>query len=120
MRYDALSQAWIEVDNDDLMTARTLPEGIGFRLWLEAREVQLKTHEENLAALEREDAQDESDDKEKDENNKKDPRTPQIALLSSGDTTPFELHLQRAGSPVRWRIASQPDNTLIAEAMEDE
>lgn len=118
MRYDLRNQAWVEISNDDLMAPRELPEGLKFRLWLEAREIVLKSHQENQAALER----DKPDDEEKPEDRdptKKDPRAPQIALLSSGDTTPFELRLEREGSNARWRIVSQPDNALIVESTDE-
>lgn len=115
MRYNAREQVWSEVNNDDLMAAHTLPEGVQFRLWLESREVILKTHQENQDALNKELSTQGGDATAQ----KKDPRVPQIALLSSGDTTPFELRLEREGNNARWHLVSQPDNTLIVEVMDE-
>lgn len=118
MRYDLRNQAWVEIGNDELMAARKLPEGLKFRLWLEAREIVLKSHAENLAALERDKPKDDEKPEDRDPT-KKDPRAPQIALLSSGDTTPFELRLERDGNEASyWRVVSQPDNTLTVESVD--
>lgn len=118
MRYDFRNQAWVAIGNDELMAARKLPEGLKFRLWLEAREIVLKSHEENLAAFEREKPQEDAKPEDRDPT-KKDPRAPQIALLSSGDTTPFELRFERDGNEESyWRVVSQPDNTLTVEPVD--
>jgi general secretion pathway protein H len=115
MRYDKRAQTWKEVQDDDLMAQHTLPEGVGYRLWLDSREVILKSHQENLAAYDIQSASQMTADPDK----KKDPRVPQIALLSSGDTTPFELRVEREGSNNEWRLVSMPDNTLSVEAADE-
>lgn len=113
MRYDKRAQTWREVKEDDLMAARELPEGVTYRLWLDSREVILKTHQENLAALDIQKAALSAAEQDAE----KDPRVPQIALLSSGDTTPFELHIVRDGG-ASWRVVSAPDNSLSVEAID--
>lgn len=115
MRYDKRAQTWKEVQEDDLMAQHDLPDGVSYRLWLDGREAILKAHQENLAAFDIQRASQSASDQDKE----KDPRVPQIALLSSGDTTPFELRIERFGGDAGWRVTSLPDNTLSVEAADE-
>lgn len=115
MRYDPRSQSWDEITDDEFLGLRNLPAGVKFRLFLDSREANLKTHKENLAALSFQTPPSGASTQKK-----KDPRVPQIALLSSGDTTPFELRLEREGNDVSWHVVSQPDNTLSVEPINEQ
>jgi general secretion pathway protein H len=129
MVYDQRHQEWQDVEDDDLLSRRELPAGLKFRLWLDGREVVLKPHQEHPRPK--------RDDKKKneklsledsiakinlgfknDKDKKKDQPEPQIALLSSGDATPFELRLEREGSPIEWHVISHPDNKMEVEEMQ--
>lgn len=84
---------WIPMD-DDLFATRTLPEGSIVELFVDARSAVL-----------------ESDDEDDDDDRK--PPKPQIVALSSGDTTPFELHLLRDNDSPRYILASDPEEGLV-------
>lgn len=87
---------WVPMD-DDLFATRTLPEGSIVELYVDARSAVL-----------------ESEDDENDENI--DPPKPQIVALSSGDTTPFELHLLRDIDSPRYILANDPEEGLVIVA----
>jgi general secretion pathway protein H len=121
VRFDARTQSWIPVADDDLLAARTLPEGLRFRLWLEGRETVLS---ENLDAQREAEAAEEEQTNATDgdeikaetvEERRRRERPPQVMILSSGDVNSFELQLERDGSDARWRVFSKPDSTLAAE-----
>jgi len=124
MTYNQRHQQWEDVEDDDLLARRELPAGLSFRLWLDGREVVLKPHQEHPHPP-RDDKKTSPEDSIgkvhlgfKDDKNKKDLPEPQISLLSSGETTPFELRLEREGSPIRWHVVSHPDNKMDVEEME--
>lgn len=127
MVYNQRRQEWQDVEDDDLLARRELPAGLKFRLWLDGREVVLKPHQEHTRPT-HEDKKDQKLTLEdslgkinlgfKNDKKKKDQPEPQVALLSSGDTTPFELRLEREGSPIQWHVISHPDNKLEVEEME--
>jgi general secretion pathway protein H len=100
--FDTRKQIWTPVAGDELLTRRELPQGLGFRLWLDSREVILKPVDfETLS----------------DENKKN--LTPQIPLLASGDTAPFEMQIEREDTGLRWHVLSKPDGTLVTEEIRD-
>jgi len=100
--FDTRKQLWAPVEDDELLTRRQLPEGLRFRLWLDSREVILKPVEvEGLT----------------DEDKKN--LAPQIALLASGDTPPFEIQLEREDTGLRWHVLAKPDGTLVTEEIRD-
>lgn len=66
------TRTWISAREDEYFRPRQLEEDLEFKLWLEGRQVVLG-----------------------DPLNPEDPR-PHIMILSSGELTPFELHLERA------------------------
>lgn len=96
MMFDPKQAGWVAVEDDGLLTRRELPPGLRMRLWLEAREVVLKSPRRPTL-----------------EEQKK--RLPQIIMVASGEIVPFELEIAREGSDVRWQVLSQPDNTLLVE-----
>lgn len=100
MVFDPKQAGWVAIEDDGLLTRRELPPGLRLRLWLEAREVVLKPPRKPTA-----------DDLKK--------RLPQIVMIASGEIVPFELEIAREGTDARWQIASQPDNTVIVEAVDE-
>ncbi|MBC7983969.1 MAG: type II secretion system minor pseudopilin GspH [Candidatus Obscuribacterales bacterium] len=108
--FDARQQTWLPVSDDDLFAARQLPEGLNVRLWMEGREVILKAHGERTATASVEGKEQASTTTAASAG-----PSPQITLLSSGEVNSFEVRVDRDGTDHVWRIASQPDNSLLAE-----
>ncbi len=98
LRYDGREKRWLAIAGDPLFAPRSLPEGLRFRLWVEAREIVTKP-----GPVDRGD---------RDEDAK---WLPQIFILSSGDVMPFELQVERDSEPAIWRVVSQPDSDLRLE-----
>jgi general secretion pathway protein H len=73
LTYDTRRATWRGVFEDDALTARHLPDGLGFRLTVEARPVVLARPK---------------DSKDK---------TPQVMIFSNGDLTTFAATLEREG-----------------------
>jgi len=73
LTYDARRAAWRGVFEDDALSARHLPDGLGFKLSVEARPVVLARPK---------------DSKDK---------TPQVMIFSNGDLTTFAATLEREG-----------------------
>jgi general secretion pathway protein H len=115
LRYDARRERWRLIEYDELYRARELPEGLRYRLWLDNREVVLK-----LQPPERPEPDDEEDEeqKEQDERDASKNLPPQILILSSGETAPFELRIERDGLEALWRVVATPDNDLRIERRE--
>lgn len=103
LRFDRRRNEWTPIADDKLYAQRELPEGLRFRLWLDAREIVLKP-----APPDRSDARE----------NQKWP--PQVMVLSNGDLMPFELHIERDQAPALWRVMAKPDNDLRIERREGE
>lgn len=77
--------AWIALSGDDMLYPRTLPEDSDFELLLEERQILLES--EAIPAAD--------DDKDDDELTIDVGPAPHVALLSSGETTPFTLYLRQ-------------------------
>jgi general secretion pathway protein H len=73
LTYDTRRATWRSVFEDEALTARHLPDGLGFRLTVEARPVVLARPK---------------DSKDK---------TPQVMIFSNGDLTTFAATLEREG-----------------------
>jgi len=127
MRYDYPTRHWQMMNNDELTAYRKLPEGLKFRLWLESREVIIKTHEENKELLSRSSSSSSSSSSissgayrisasSSGTSGLKDDLVPQIMLLSSGDISPFELRLTRDESDFSWRLTGSAENTLSLDS----
>jgi general secretion pathway protein H len=121
MRYDHTLNRWLTLDYDDLLAYRALPEGLQFQLWLDGREVILKTHDENQPLLSRANASSSASSSSSSSSitgptsTKGTDIRPQIAVLSTGDILPFELRLTRDGNPFNWHVVGNADNTLTVE-----
>jgi general secretion pathway protein H len=103
-------QQWQGVEEDPLLRARELPEGMELTLYLEGLKVKLSP----LSPLPRDPRRSRAEaDKDK-ENNRtrfkddKERPQPQVFILSSGEATPFEL---RIGD------GSEPDTLLSGDAV---
>jgi general secretion pathway protein H len=92
LTYDVHRGTWRSVVEDDALIARKLPDGLDFKLKVDARPVVLKRPK---------DAKD---------------KTPQVMIFSNGDLSTFETTLERAG--VR-SVTLAPDDkgNLSAQAM---
>jgi len=90
LAYDARRAAWRSVFEDEALTARRLPDGLGFRLTVEARPVVLTRP---------------TDAKDK---------TPQVMIFSNGDLTSFAATLEREGG-VRSVTLAQDDTGQVIE-----
>lgn len=84
VEYDPLASTWGELIGDDTLRPRDLPEGAEFDLWIEGQRVLL---DDRPAAF---------DDPEDDSPRSRiESYAPHILVFSSGDMTPFELHVLR-------------------------
>ena len=90
LTYDARRAGWRSVFEDDALGARHLPDGLGFKLSVEARPVVLARPK---------------DSKDK---------TPQVMIFSNGDLTSFTATLQRDNG-VRSVTLAQDDKGEIVE-----
>lgn len=93
---DPATGAWLEVADDRLLRPRELPEDLRLELWLEGREI-LLARSFDSEPVARDDVGRERrrmnvsvDDDEEDSG-----LVPHVAVLSSGEATPFELALTR-------------------------
>jgi general secretion pathway protein H len=101
--YEPRTHQWQVDDLDHTLRRRKLPEGLGFTLVVEGREVileatkpqgQLKDRAEDL--------------------------TPQVMLFSNGDTSDFELTLARAEAARSVTLKSAGDGEISVGALEDQ
>jgi general secretion pathway protein H len=98
VEYDPFTNQWGELYGDDILRQRQLPEDAEFDLFLEGQRVQLDPDPANL----------EDSDRMVD-NDLVETFEPHIFLFSSGDVSPFELHILRSAKDqnvvIRHRIA---------------
>jgi general secretion pathway protein H len=99
VEYDVLGDRWADVPLDELLTTRTLPEGMELELYIDGRGVKLNAEPARFVK---------DENKAKDDNEKKSGRSfgieqysPHVFVYSSGDMTPFELHIVRRSNDAR-------------------
>ncbi len=85
VEFDPFLNQWFEVTDDDFMRERALEEGSEFELIIEERRVLLQDEARNT----------EDEDDDEDSRDLTDDYLPHILILSSGDTSPFELRIIR-------------------------
>lgn len=122
MRFDYASSQWQLLDNDEMLAQHALPEGLKFRLWLDSREVILKSQADNEESLESSSSESSSASSiahTGPTSTDTQGIRPQIAILSSGDIVPFELRLARDANPYYWRLLGGADNSLNLESGSD-
>lgn len=90
LAFDPRRGMWVNVEEDDTLRKRELPEGLRMRLVIEAREVVL------------------SKPKEKDEAK----RQPHLMLFSNGDLTSFELSLEREGTDKKLTLSADDQGRI--------
>ena len=86
VEHEPLLNQWFEVTDDDLMRERKLEEGTEFELVIE----------EHRVLLEDESQESQREEEDIDERDLTDDYLPHILILSSGDTSPFELRIVRS------------------------
>ena len=84
VEFDAFTGQWADIPGDDILRLRSLPEDIELELYLEDKRVLL---DDDPAPFE-------NPDESKDPGVKA-RYSPHLLVYSSGETTPFELHLWR-------------------------
>jgi general secretion pathway protein H len=84
LAYDGRVARWNAVEDDPLLRARSMPEGLRLSLRLEDRNVQLKPRQ---PATER------------------DPIQPQVILQASGELVPFDVGFARDGTDQKRRVS---------------
>lgn len=90
LEHDPLTNRWYELLGDDLLRPRELEEPLELALVLEDREVELT---DRFAVIEEED--DDDDEADRSASTPADDYAPHVLILSSGDVTPFDLHIIR-------------------------
>lgn len=126
--YDAKQQTWQPISDDDLLTSRPMPEGLLIKLKLEGRPVILKPRAERIAkepaAEEKQSASETENELDREApkkkggglfSDKKDEIRPHIFLLSSGETSEFELRIERDGTDHVWRVWFKPETNTLEE-----
>jgi len=93
LAYDVRRAAWSSVLGDDALAARRLPDGVGVRLNVEAREVVLRRPK---------DATD---------------KTPQVMIFSNGDLTSFAATLERDGGVRSVTVTQDEQGEVIEQPM---
>ena len=93
LAYDARRGAWRSVPEDEALEPRKLPDGLGVKLKVDAREVVLKRPK---------DATD---------------KTPQVMIFSNGDLTAFEATLERDAGVRSVTLTEDDQGEVIEQAM---
>ena len=112
VEYDVLGDRWADVPLDELLTTRTLPEGMEFELYVDGRGVKLNYDPVRFVQKE-----DDEDDEDSDKSFGIEQYSPHVYVYSSGDMTPFELHIVQAADDTR--IMFQVDILGNTEYVED-
>ena len=105
VEYDPYTGQWAETLNDNYLQYWTLPEGIEFELYLEDQRVLLDPQLEVIDYSNASNRPDES-------------YAPHVLIFSSGDSTPFDLHL--LNRDFEMRVGIQGDLLGNMELMRDE
>ena len=84
LEYEGRTERWMAVENDPLLRARELPDGLRMALRIEDRNVLLKPRQ---PATER------------------DPINPQIVLQAAGELVPFDVVFRRDGTDQKRRVS---------------
>lgn len=87
VEYDTLAGQWTDIPGDDTLRLRTLPEDVEFELYLEDKRI----------VLDDDPAEFDDPDKQLIRASSKN-YSPHLLIYSSGDATPFELHVLRKQS----------------------
>jgi general secretion pathway protein H len=121
VEFDPYLERWNEVIGDDLLRPRDLDEDQEFELFIEDRRVTLEYDAADIEV----DPDDEPDDSRSNARNydRRDPLdvyAPHILILSSGDTSPFELKVVRQIDQASITVTMQPNGVLEIGANDDD
>lgn len=108
VEYEPFSGLWADIVGDEILRSRELPEDIEFELYLEDKRVLL---DDDAAPLEDPDNSSHSASRK--------PYAPHLMVFSSGEATPFELHVRRRSDNAK-TIVHGDANGLIELAKDDE
>ena len=95
LTYDLRRAGWRSVFEDDALVARHLPDGLGFKLSVEARPVVLNRPK---------DAKD---------------KTPQVMIFSNGDLTTFAATLEREGGMRSVTLTEDNKGQMVLQPLEE-
>jgi len=95
VEYDPLTNIWGDLIGDDTLRMRQLPEEVEFDLFLEGQRVLLEFEPAEFDDPEKAELRDISEN-----------YAPHVLIFSSGDMTPFELHIRRTSG----------DQTVVLES----
>ena len=95
LTYDTRRDSWRSVFEDDALRARRLPDGLGFKLSVEARPVVLNRPK---------DAKD---------------KTPQVMIFSNGDLTTFAATLEREGGMRSVTLTQDNKGQMVLQPLEE-
>lgn len=109
VEFDALTAQWADIPFDETMRLRALPEGVEFELFLEDKRIVLSN---DPAPFEDPDKQDGRAATEV--------YAPHLLVYSSGDATPFELHVLRNADDRRVVIQGDALGTIEIDPEDDE
>lgn len=108
VEYDTINDIWIAIPFDDTLRTRRLPEDMEFELYLEEKRILL---DDDPAEL---------DDPDKLAQIGASTRySPHLLIFSSGDATPFELHVLRDWDEARSVITADALGTLEFPEVEE-
>jgi general secretion pathway protein H len=93
--FDPRKEQWVEVDKDDALRDRELPDGLTLSLTVEARPVVLRRPPDSKDL------------------------TPQIMIYSNGDLTPFELTVERKDAERSVKLASNDEGAIEAQPLQE-
>ena len=96
VEYDVLGDRWADVPLDELLVMRQLPEGMEIELFVDGQRVKLNNDPARFV-----------EDEDEGLSFGVEQYSPHVYVFSSGDLTPFEVHLLRPADNVR--IAFQID-----------
>lgn len=111
VEFDPVLERWNEVIGDDLLRPRDLDEDQEFELIIEDRRVELDYEPADFG--DEDDASDKGNDRLED-------YAPHILILSSGDTSPFELKLVRLADQAAINLVMQPNGELDVQSDADD
>ncbi len=109
VEYDVLGDRWADVPLDDMLQTRSLPEEMEFELYVDGQRIELDVTPANFAI---------DDDDEENRAFGIEQYAPHVYVYSSGDMTPFELHIVRFYDNAR--VAFQIDLLGNLEFIEEE
>lgn len=93
LAYDVHNSAWRSIEEDEALSARKLPEGLGFKLIVETRPVVLTRPKDSTD------------------------KTPQVMIFSNGDLTSFSAILQRDGGTRSVTLTADDKGQVSAQPM---